>query len=107
MLIMIFFSSKLQDVKVTLTNKDNNKIEWVGYTTPCIYSQGWTHENELLQLELIDGISTLENYEYIQSNTKKQRTFHFLILSKIQLKNVTVTITFILQIIYMLTMLLT
>lgn len=72
-----FFSSKSQSVKVTLTNIDNGLIEWVGYATPCIYSQSWEKENELLQLELIDGVSTLENFEYKQVNVNKTTYISF------------------------------
>lgn len=77
-LLTDFFSSKVHDVKVTLTNLTENKIEWVGYTTPCVYSQGWEKENEVLELELIDGLSTLNNFFYQQINENKTTYVSFI-----------------------------
>lgn len=56
-----------QGAKITLLkiNDINDKIiEWVGYVTPNIYNMGWEKPFEEIQLEAIDGLSTLENYKY-------------------------------------------
>lgn len=58
------FSKKVHDVKVTLKNMSNNKIEFVGYTTANAYTQPYTNDIETLQIELIDSISSLEYINY-------------------------------------------
>lgn len=58
-----FYSSKAQQNKLILYNK-NNEVEWVGYVTPNIYSQGYEASIEELEIEAIDGLSTLQYFKY-------------------------------------------
>ena len=60
------YSSTAQGTKLTLKNVDLNSVEWVGYITPNIYTQGFEQQIEQIDLEAIDGLSTLDNYTYNQ-----------------------------------------
>jgi len=62
--IFDIYSSTAQGTKLTLKNIDTNSVEWVGYVTPNIYTQGFENVIEQIDLEAIDGLSTLENYTY-------------------------------------------
>ena len=53
-----------QGTKVTLKRLSNNKVEWVGYTTPCAYTQGFDRNRETLEIECIDGLASLQNVPY-------------------------------------------
>ncbi len=49
--------------KVTL--KDfSNAVAWVGYITPSLYDIGYTKRIEELEVDCIDGLSTLSYYKY-------------------------------------------
>ena len=76
------FSAKAKDVKVTFKNITENKIEFVGYATPCLYSQSFEQEFEEMTLEMIDGISVLNNYNYktIESENKKIKSLEEIII---------------------------
>jgi len=71
------YSSTAQGTKLTLTNLDNNTIEWVGYVTPNIYTQGFEQELENLQIEAIDGLSTLDNFQYKQIDYMNKKIVSF------------------------------
>jgi len=81
-----FYSSTAQGTKITLTNIDNGSIEWVGYLTPNIYTQGFEQEFETIELEAIDGLSTLEDYKYsnINGSYKDIVSFESLIINIIK-----------------------
>ena len=64
------YSSTAQQNKVTLTD-DNDKIIWVGYVTPNLYSQGYENPEEVIEIECIDALSTLQYYEYEPIGTSK------------------------------------
>ena len=59
-----FYAGTPKEVKVTLTNETLNKVEWIGYITPTMYSQGFDLELEELQLDCVDGIAVLKNIKY-------------------------------------------
>lgn len=69
-----FYSGNPRGIKVTLTNTDLNKVEWVGYISPTCYSQGWDKYYETLSLDCIDGIAVLKNIKYA-SDEKKIKPF--------------------------------
>ncbi|WP_321425011.1 hypothetical protein [uncultured Bacteroides sp.] len=76
------YSATAQGSKITLTNVDKNVIEWVGYITPNIYNQGWENNFEKIEIEAIDGLSTLDNYKYftIDNDNKKIKSFQDLLI---------------------------
>lgn len=57
------YSSTAQQNKVELID-NNGAIRWIGYTTPNLYSMGYESEFEELEIEAIDGLSTLQYYKY-------------------------------------------
>jgi len=76
------YQSTAQGCKMTLTNLDNNSIEWVGYVTPNIYTQGFENVFESIDIEAIDGLSTLDNYTYqqIDPDNKKIKSFESILV---------------------------
>lgn len=64
------YSSTAQQNKVTLTD-DNDKIIWVGYVTPNLYSQGYENPEEIIEVECIDALSTLQYFEYEPIGTSR------------------------------------
>lgn len=58
------YSGKAQGTKITLTNTTAKKVEFVGYVTPCAYSQDWDNDRETIEIEAVDGISVLKNIPY-------------------------------------------
>lgn len=76
------YQSTAQGCKMTLSNLDNNSVEWVGYVTPNIYTQGFENVYESIDIEAIDGLSTLDNYTYqqIDSDNKKIKSFQDILI---------------------------
>lgn len=68
------YSEKNQGTKVTLTNTTANKVEWVGYVTPCAYTQDWDNDRETIEIECVDGIASLEDVPF-RTSTKTLETF--------------------------------
>lgn len=68
------YSEKNQGTKVTLTNTTANKVEWVGYVTPCSYTQDWDNDRETIEIECVDGIASLKDVPF-RTETKKVETF--------------------------------
>lgn len=58
------YTTSHQGTKITLTNKTNNTIEWVGYATPCAYTQGFDRSRETLEIEAVDGIASLKDVPF-------------------------------------------
>ena len=56
------YSETAQQNKVELLK--GSTIKWVGYTTPNLYSMGYENEFEEIEIEAIDGLSTLQYYKY-------------------------------------------
>ena len=56
------YSSTAQQNKVELL--EGNTVRWVGYTTPNLYSMGYECKIEEIEIEAIDGLSTLQYYKY-------------------------------------------
>lgn len=68
------YSGKTKGVKVTLTNTTENKVEWVGYVTPCAYDMGLDEEKEVVEIECVDGIAALKDMPY-RSTSKAVDSF--------------------------------
>ena len=68
------YNSTTKGVKVTLTDTTSNKVEWVGYVTPCAYDMGLDEEKEIIEIECVDGISVLKDMPY-RSTDKEVDTF--------------------------------
>ncbi|MDE6477104.1 MAG: hypothetical protein K2L48_02820 [Mycoplasmoidaceae bacterium] len=49
--------------KVEIFDK-NRRCIWVGFITPNLYNQGYANPLDVLTIECIDGISTLQYYDY-------------------------------------------
>lgn len=58
------YSGKAKGTSVKFTNTDTNKVEFVGYVTPCKYDQDWNEELEEVEIECIDGIAVLKSLPY-------------------------------------------
>lgn len=68
------YSGQSLGTSVKLTNTTANKVEFVGYVTPCAYTQGFDLERETLEIECVDGLAALKDLPY-QSSTKSVETF--------------------------------
>ena len=64
------YSAKAQQNKVQVINYMGNTV-WVGYTTPNLYSQGYENPIEEIEVECIDGLSTLQYLNYTPINANK------------------------------------
>lgn len=65
------YTGENQGVPVTIKNITDNFILFEGFLTPCCYSQPYAKSEDTLELEVIDGLSTLKNIPYDKiSNTK-------------------------------------
>ena len=58
------YSGKAKGTSVKFTNTDKNKVEFVGYVTPCKYDQDWDEELEEVEIECVDGIAVLKSIPY-------------------------------------------
>ena len=58
------YSGKAKGTSVKFTNTDKNKVEFVGYVTPCKYDQDWDEELEEVEIECVDGIAVLKSLPY-------------------------------------------
>lgn len=56
------YASTPQELKVKL--RSGNNTLWVGYITPTMYNQSYVHEYETLQIDCVDGLSTLRYIPY-------------------------------------------
>ena len=63
------YSPKAQQVKVELYK--GNDIEWVGYVEPSLYDIGFVYKNEELEVNCLDGLSTLQYLRYKPIGTEK------------------------------------
>lgn len=50
----------------TLSKEIIAEVEWTGYATPNTYNQDFNNLEDELQLECIDGLSTLQYYKYTE-----------------------------------------
>lgn len=58
------YSGKAKGTSIKFTNTSTNKVEFVGYVTPCRYDQDWNEELEEVEIECIDGIAVLKSIPY-------------------------------------------
>lgn len=58
------YSGKAKGTSVKFTNMDTNKVEFIGYVTPCKYDQDWNEELEEVEIECVDGIAVLKSLPY-------------------------------------------
>ena len=63
------YSAVAQGTKVVLTNA-SNVVEWVGFATPNLYDMGYK-AIETIEVECIDGLSTLQYIKYTPVDTDK------------------------------------
>lgn len=68
------YSANAQGTKIKLIDESTNKVEWVGYVTPCAYTQDWDEEREVMEIEAVDGIASLKGVPF-RTNTKSLETF--------------------------------
>lgn len=71
------YAPAAHDTQIILTK--NNQIVWTGYATPCIYKQDWDSDLEEIEIEAIDGLSTLKYFKY-QAPERTVITFKDLIV---------------------------
>lgn len=57
------YTGKAQGTKVELIDINGNII-WTGYATPNLYNQGFVEDREEIEIECIDGLSTLQYIKY-------------------------------------------
>lgn len=62
------YSGTVHGTKVMLYDENEN-VEWAGYATPNLYSQGYDHSREDVEIQCVDGLATLKNIKY--STTKR------------------------------------
>ena len=62
------YSGQTTQIKVTLTNTTANKVEWVGFVTPCAYDMGFDEERETIEIECVDGLAALKDMPYRSTN---------------------------------------
>ena len=66
--LMNLYAAGAHDVKVVMRkNNSSGAVVWAGYATPNIYDMGFAYQRNTLQLELVDGLSTLQYYPYERS----------------------------------------
>ena len=58
------YSGKAKGTSIKFTNTSTNKIEFIGYVTPCKYDQDWNEELEEVEIECVDGIAVLKSLPY-------------------------------------------
>lgn len=68
------YSAKAQGTKIKLIDESTNKVEWVGYVTPCAYTQDWDEDREVMEIEAVDGIASLKGVPF-RTNKKNVETF--------------------------------
>ena len=68
------YTAENQGISVQIKNKTDNIIIFEGWLTPVTYSQPYAKVQDVLELEAIDGLSTLKNILYTKVfNTKTIR----------------------------------
>ena len=68
------YSPKAQGSKVELTD-ESGAVVWTGYVTPNLYDMGFVEDREEIEIECIDGLSTLQYFKY---KTEKKSVITFL-----------------------------
>ena len=62
-----FYSGEAKGVSVKLINTSaSNKVEWTGYVTPSIYSQGFDEPYEEVSLDCVDGVAVLKTIPFVE-----------------------------------------
>lgn len=64
------FTGKAQGTKVELFKQVNkqNILQWTGYVEPNLYSMGYDKVKEVVEINCIDGLSTLKYFPYLVDN---------------------------------------
>ena len=71
-----FYTGEPKGNKVTLINEsDGNKVEWIGYVTPSVYSQGFDENIEQLEIDCVDGVAVLKDIPYRPDSDAQIKTF--------------------------------
>ena len=58
------YSGKAKGTSIKFTNTSTNKVEFIGYVTPCRYDQDWDEQLEEVEIECVDGIAVLKSIPY-------------------------------------------
>lgn len=70
------YSSTLQGRKCTLysgtESNPRQKVEWIGYVTPCMFDMGFNTHLEEIEIECVDGISMLKDLPYRKPQEEEQ-----------------------------------
>lgn len=62
------YSAENQNTKIELFDEDTKMTVWCGYVTPNVYSQPYSPVDDILEIECVDGLSTLKNIKYTTIN---------------------------------------
>lgn len=58
------YSGGSQDVKLHVYNCDTAECLFWGYVTPCVYSQDYNSKYDIIEIEAVDAVSTLQDYKF-------------------------------------------
>ena len=73
------YSGKAKGTSIKFTNTSTNKVEFIGYVTPCRYDQDWDEQLEEVEIECVDGIAVLKSIPY--PHTGSVETFANIIIN--------------------------
>lgn len=75
------YNGKAQATSVKLEKQEGTSYNtvWVGYVEPNLYSQGFERDLETLEINCIDGLSTLQYFKYDTDNINTNIYFNQLI----------------------------
>ena len=62
------YSAENQATKIQLIDDDKKQTIWCGFATPNAYSQPYSPIDDELEIECVDGLSTLKNIKYTTIN---------------------------------------
>lgn len=62
------YSAENQATKIQLIDEDKKQTIWCGYATPNAYTQPYSPIDDELEIECVDGLSTLKNIKYTTIN---------------------------------------
>lgn len=79
------YNAEAQGTKIQLF-KNDTELEWSGYVEPNLYSQDFNQENEIIEINAIDALSTLDyfKYETLVANKKGIVNFTRILLDALQ-----------------------
>ena len=75
-----------QGTKISLLDNSTKQYKFVGYITPNVYNQSYDGVDQPLELECVDGLSTLKNIDYTTIGEKKDIVSFIDVISHILLQ---------------------